>query len=44
MRYIYDFRSFLCPHSLRADHNKQKPVEAEYDDDNNNNNNNNILL
>ena len=41
--YIYDFRSFLCPHSFRADHNKQKLVEAEYDD-NNINNNSNILL
>ena len=35
--------TFLCPHSFRADHNKQKLVEAEYDD-NNNNNNSNILL
>ena len=35
---------FLCPHSFRADHNKQKLVEAEYDDNNNNNNNNNNIL
>ena len=33
------FRSFLCPTSFRADHNKQLMVEAKYDSYNNNNDN-----
>ena len=40
-RYIYDFRSFSCPKPFRAVHNKQIPVEAEYD--NNKCNSNNLL-
>ena len=45
IRYIYDFRSFSCPNSFRADHNKQILVEAEYDNNNKNNNSNyNIFL
>ena len=39
-RYIYDFRSFSYPKSFRAEHNKQIPVEAEYDNNKYNNNNN----
>ena len=31
------FRSFPCPTSFPADHNKQLMVEAEYDSYNNNN-------
>ena len=44
IRYIYDFRSFSCPNSFRADHNKQILVKAEYDNNKDNNSNNNILL
>ena len=38
---IYNVRSFLCPKSFGAEHDKQIPVEAEYD--NNKYNNNNLL-
>ena len=41
LSYSYDVRSFLCPKSFRAEHDKQIPVEAEYD--NNKYNNNNLL-
>ena len=37
----HDLRSFSCPNSFRAEHNKEIPVEAEYD--NNKYNNNNFL-
>ena len=38
-RYIYDFRPFSCPKAFRAEHNKQIPVEADYDSNKYNNNN-----